>query len=474
MTAEEFYNRRGFSRNTDRSYSDKVYDAIYNSAVTDITSREQIINPYEILDTSQYVYSNRGHSLYDEDLNALIAIQKQQQAAYDEWYDSASQQILRERQAGLNPDLIGNVDSGESASTEPLAGSSPMDPVPNDVDIANSVLSSVSSLIHSSAQIAALPTSFAQARLAGSQSKLVDSQLSGQELNNLKSFEGLVYSAAAGRFADAASSAADAGTPFDVDAFFAPDSNSFDGIFEAYAPVDDSRYRAAYTTALKNVQKIKGEGYKLSGDAVSQQTTFAEALSNPYFDSDLLSQIALMEPVMKFQEDVRILNLQYQENLYKIKNKAITEVGDTAIDAFLKREKASAAESKYKIDYFANFKGDDAALYDMYQKKFTALRTRAIGDVYNNYWSIWKKDPLSTKGLGASYFITNGEHMKWFEYLGMFGLSNSGSRGSGSNNSGSTNNDGVGFSSPQNIVIGNDTTSYPTRPFGIFDIPFNL
>lgn len=62
------------------------------------------------------------------------------QKEYDEEYNSASAQAMRLREAGINPDLSGDVSAGESASL-PDDGNPPVPPVADDLEMAGSIAS---------------------------------------------------------------------------------------------------------------------------------------------------------------------------------------------------------------------------------------------------------------------------------------------------------------------------------------------
>lgn len=394
-----------FMRNgVDYSNYLKRLDDILSSDVTNITDRSQIINPYDYLDVSLYKNTSGGQSLYNEHLKALQNIQSQQEASYKEWYDSEEQQSIRQRDAGLNPNLTELSPSQSSDAQFPT--DSPLSGIPTTGD----QISKVASLVSAAASIAALPATFAatsaQASLATSQAALVGAQKAGQQLNNIKSFEGLIYASAAGQFADAVAGAAASGSQFVPDDFF-NNLRSDDTLFSAYAPEDTPQYRAAYGRAINQVQKIKGEGFKLGTDSATNQSSFAEALSNPYYDKDVLLQIASLEPVMQAFEDLRLLQLDYDTTLLRL--------SDPSLDAAAKN-----AKYKYESDYFNGFNGDEVAAAEFATKKADSIIKSATSTIFENYLKIYKKDPHSAKGLAAAYMILNGQHMQWSEFLAAF------------------------------------------------------
>ena len=95
-------------------------DAFINNLLNDpdlynITDRSQIINPEEILSRFKFGTSDAEVARYNKALQALRNIQAQQEAAFEEWYNSTAQQAIRDRQAGLNTDILGI--SGQSTAS---------------------------------------------------------------------------------------------------------------------------------------------------------------------------------------------------------------------------------------------------------------------------------------------------------------------------------------------------------------------
>lgn len=395
----------------------RIQAEIDNAQITGITSREQIINPYDLIDTQMYRNNAAGRALMNRHLEALKNIQSQQQASYDEWYNSAEQQALRQREAGLNPNLSDNIDAGSAAHTQVPDGN-----LLEGVPTVHDAVSSITGVVSTVASLASLPLSFAQLSMIPAQKALIGAQAglataqagataasaSGQQLENLKSFEALIYSSAAGQFADAVAGAASAGTSFNADDFFA-NPDTFKGLFEAYAPEDTPQYRAAYDRAIGQVQKIKGEAYKLGGDTAQSQSAFAKALSDPYYDSNLLVQVAALEPVMKAIEDLRLLEQDYKTKL--------TELLDPSLEASSRN-----AKYKYETDYFNGFEGDKVALYEFMHKKAQAIAENASAQIYDHYHQIWKKDPESTAGVAAAYMILGKGNIPWYEFLISHGI----------------------------------------------------
>ena len=122
----------------------QAYEDMFASGVGEVTDRNQIINPYDV-DPNIFGFSRAGKARYQQFLNQAIAYAQQQEAAYKEWYESPEQQAIRERRAGLNPDIIGldDAQAGSVSYDQP----SPIDSIRTNEQIAFDSISSFSQLI---------------------------------------------------------------------------------------------------------------------------------------------------------------------------------------------------------------------------------------------------------------------------------------------------------------------------------------
>lgn len=94
-----------------------------------VDSQQWSANPYANFDYKhtwwQKLWEGLGfRSKFDEFRDSLALNSKEydsqlMEKAHNEQYDSALSQVERQRQAGINPDLVGNVDAGSSSGMEP-------------------------------------------------------------------------------------------------------------------------------------------------------------------------------------------------------------------------------------------------------------------------------------------------------------------------------------------------------------------
>lgn len=422
-------SKRGFQR------------MLVNSIISrglDITSRDQIINPEEILSLKDYGNSSLERSYYEEDLAALRNYQKQQEAAYLDWYNSAEQQVIRQREAGLNPDLVG-ID-GELGTQTESSVSSPFENSMTDEQIraqkvqnAMSILSGIGSVIGGISSVAGLVNSFAQVGLVKSQTKQT-------ELTNANLFQQLVHKDVAGRVANAVSAATSAGKSFSIEDFFA-DANNFAGVFDAYAPMDTPQYRSLYDTTLKQTQSLLGSAFDVNKGVAGSQTEFSKLVANPYYSDDVVLQVGMLEPVMAAFEKQSLVQAQFRTFADEMRIKYGEGIDiEGAIQAANAGFGSAAAESSYLEDYFKNMDGEDIAKFDSLMKESQSILDNIEASIKDNLFQIWKQNPSSQRGLSASYMLLGQAPMSIKDWLQMFITaprgSNSVSVGSGSLNNG--------------------------------------
>lgn len=409
--------------------------SLLNSDIGEVTSIDQIINPYDYLDITRYRNTKKAQALYNEDLAALQEYQKLQQSAYENWYNSEQQQAERQREAGLNPNLNG-VEGSQAASLAPSSGS-PLEGIGTSEEtigtIAGVAATAVGTIVSSVATLGALPATIAAAGAtalsATKQAGLIGAQQVGQELANLNAFEGKVYGAAAANLADATAAAVKSGTKFDFDAW-SSNADSFKGIFESYAPsgvtIDDPRYGAAYNRAIKNIQKLKGSAFEINSGATTQQTDFARALADPYFDNDLLTQMAYLEPISEAMQQIDILSRQFQIAKLNLQKTYVDGLdGELASQDFNARLQASMAKAGFDINYYNGFDGDEVAALDLAIKQNQKIIGGCEAMIKAHFRDIWndKSKPFAARA-GALYQIMGGTPQNWKAWLVSYAAAN--------------------------------------------------
>lgn len=381
---------------------------------TGITSRDQIINPYSLLDPSSFGNDRHGRAAYESLLAELKLIAEQQEASYQEWYNSESQQVARQRAAGLNPDLLG-VEGGQASDVAAPEGS-PMQGLPTDGEIAmqatntaisgiSTVLSSVSGIMGTVSQIG---LNDAQKKLINNQATLAQQQSDGQFLSNIGSFISSAQSGISDMLAQSMQSTPDA---FDIDGFFAGD---FSSLSQSLLPSDDPRYSQAFDRVLKHSQKTLGDAYKQLDGSEDSRKAYLNKLASRYWSDDDDEMIGQLSIAVHADEELYLIANDTQKQI----NKAVQSYVDN-IDV----EAAAAGfndENEYKSEYFGNLDGEALAVIETAIKRAKMVIDQATSDVYD-YNRRQFNSPLNwfnpSRKQRIGWQIVAGSHMGWQDHF---------------------------------------------------------
>lgn len=390
-------------------------------STTDITSRDQIINPYEFLGSPDgYGYTRSGKALYNTLLEQAKLIAQQQEASYIEWYESSEQQAVREREAGINPDLAGLADNAAVQTTMP--STSPTDGLLTNGEVALNAFNMLSSIIGAAGAAAGLATTFSQLNINKATEQLVQGQADAQTLSNLRSFEESAYGTITDRLSTAISAAGDLGQTFDIDSWFA-DENNFSDILGTYAPNDDVRYSTSLASIRKGSQSILSKAYKQSQTTGENRMGFAKVLADPYHTTDAVLTAAILSPVMDAIRKYEQLNTDANSARADVTKRIIEGVDiDKVVQGIDAGNSRSVAENNFYTEYYNAADGSQFSVYDLMQKKGEAIAKGAAAAIYQNLWDIYENDPTSLEGRAAAFQIGSGLHLSWQEYLVINGL----------------------------------------------------
>lgn len=272
---------KGYRNTIDGRAIQSQLDSILGADIGQVTSRDDIINPYEILNINNYKRTARGQALYQSHLAALQEYAARQQAAYDEWYNSEQQQVSRQREVGLNPDI-----NGIEPSQAPETGSSEIVPganLPTSGQTAMNAVSTVASLVTTIGSIAALPASIgasmASAGAATAAQGLTQAQTRLSNLQTVAAASGGFFQSISDVVAKARQAAVDSNQDFDAAAFLS-DPKNLEGIFETYVPSDLSesdglykQFRSSYDRTLDAVRRIESSLLRLIRMLISLLST---------------------------------------------------------------------------------------------------------------------------------------------------------------------------------------------------------
>lgn len=379
----------------------KIDSLIQNLSTTGITSREQIINPDLIMSDFNFGNSVSERKRYEEIRNSLLEIQKQQDAAYQEWYESPEQQNIRDRAAGLNTDILG-LSGSESAVTD-VGSESALSQIPSNADRFSAIGSGITSLVNSVAAMASLPSSFANF-------KLVNSQLQAQELQNLKDFESLAVGEISSRLSDSISSALDGGeAAFDIASWFADEKN-FEGIFESYSPKDNARFRSSFANVRKRLQQNLGKAYEQGKVTNENKSSFAAMAADPRYSTDFLIQVAATKPYMEAQLKVEKAIADYQAylNEWNLKYQQGLNV-EIAVDV-------ANQQNQYNSEYYDQLDSEKAARYQNLMNEVESIGLELEKSIRSNYKTLYEGNENNLTGVSVAYLYRNAPS-GWKDYF---------------------------------------------------------
>lgn len=401
-------------------------NSVLGAEIGEITSRDQILDPYSLVDFSNYRNTKKGQALYNADLERAKMFAERQEAAYQEWYNSEASQASRQREAGLNPDLNG-VESSVASDTQQAQGS-PIDGIGTTEDTAlavgGAVVTTIGTVVSAVATLGALPATlaagFATAGKAIADTRLTNAAAIAAEDANIKSAEGSWFGALGDALSTAESVSLAAGQDFDSAAWLS-DSKNTDPIFESYIPTGvakDSplygRYRASFDRQLAARSRLLASSRKLGKDAAQSSIDFAQILADPRTSSSMLYQVATMKPIMdfKFKADELAEEVRFMSN--ELKKLGVGGIDKDIATGFINAElKAKFTKFGFDEDFWNNMDGKEAALADMTSRKANALLVDVNAQTKAYFRDIWfdKSKDLATR-MGAAYCLADNVNKK--------------------------------------------------------------
>ena len=366
---------------------------LISAGVGSITSRDQIINPATLIDPSMYEQTRRGRSQYESDLAALQNFQAQQEAAYQEWYDSPEQAALRERAAGLNPDLIGLDNAGESA--EALTSDAvPGQNLPTNDEVAFNAINAITSIASSCASLAGLPLQFAQLTGQKEINKGLQLDNEAKSILNNANLTSNVAGDIEGLLATAVQAHNDSGStdPFDYDAFFGNDAN-FEPIKALYK--DNPRIDTVLSLQRKQILKHRKNMATLQKDWASNQFDFGQIASDPMFSSDQKLMLATNIPLQAYFFEVRKAALERQR---------VYDEVDAQIKKGLDVQSAIDAANEQN-EYLAALDGRKRAADEEFMRQCNRAALNRKDQIDSNLFSLWSVNPATLEAQGSMYLL---------------------------------------------------------------------
>lgn len=413
MTPKDIANQMYDDKHTqERDDFGKSIEDLIKDTSSSVTDRNDIINPEEILEGFDWSTSTDDQALYNRLLQLLRNLQSQQEASYQEWYNSPLQQVIRDRSAGLNPDILGI--SGSQASESGVGQGSPFDGITSQEDLAIQRAQvrnqRFANLISSIGNIANLASFFSGLSTLPLQKNLLNAQADSQNLGNLASFEAMVGTEISSRLSDNIVSAISLGQSLDINEWFGNESN-FNNIFEAYAPSDTPAYRNAFANVRKRMQSSLGRAYEQGKVTAENQGSFSSLVADPTYSADQLIQIAQLRPYMEARKELQIARDTYERKFAEWNTKYRDALSvRSAVDA-------ANAQSDYDAEYYRNMDAERHAAYDMLIKESQAIAAKMQKAIDSNLIEIYDKNPSNHKGIAAAYLFSGGASKSWYEYL---------------------------------------------------------
>lgn len=390
----------------------------------DITDPSQIIDPYQFASEFLSDTSTEGRARYLHMLEQGKYIQQMQMAAYQNWYNSPEQMAARERDAGLNPNLVG-LDGAEAASAAAPDSSGvaqlPTSEQINSQRIANltNILSSFGSLVSTGltafSSISLLPL---QKEGLKSQNALTQAQTIASSIGNIENEKSLFQYGVSAKLAGAIADAVSAGTEseFDYDSFFGSDLSS---VFNTYS--SGSAYsQNLFADVLANREAIKRDAIDLARQRASGQIDFGKIAGSRYYSDDVVLTAGLLGPLMDAQFELEANMARYQESINDIKLKYAKGLDIEGLASSANAVAgAQGAEADYQSTYYGELDAEQMAAYDFMIKSNEAVKATLDKAINENLKTIYLANKMNVRGFAAAWTRLSGAGASWSEFLGM-------------------------------------------------------
>lgn len=389
-------------------------DSVLGAEIGQITSRDQIIDPYALVDLSNYRNTKKGQALYNADLQRAQRYAEMQEAAYQEWFNSEAQQASRQREAGVNPSLNG-LESSTAADitaseTSPLAGIGTTEETIGTV--VGAVATTVGTIVSAVATLGALPatigSALATAAAASEQAGLFGAQKDSLQVQTISEFEKLVKGGLGSKLANARQSALEKGVDFSFDDWIKGDHSD---VFGAYAPdgidISHPRYGFAFKNALQNFREYQTTANKINTDAAESDLDWAKVNSDPYLSSDERYMVAMFKPLSDYMREADKIVAETKSALAKYDLEKISGLdGQLAAQAINADLRAQMSEAGYNKDYYDKISGEKMAIYQQMQARANALIVDINAQIKSHFRDIWNNSKLTiAERMGALFML---------------------------------------------------------------------
>lgn len=361
---------------------DSTLESVLNSEIGSITSRDQIYDPYDLVRLHMYGNGANAQAAYNADLARAKQFVERQEAAYQEWYNSPEQMAIRQREAGLNPDLSGIDGTSEAADVSSPEGS-PLDNIPSTEQQFASVIGGIGSIVGSLSSVASLATAFTNIGLSPYQKNSLISQDYSSELSNIDSLKTLISSDISDALATAVDlhNSTDSLEPFDYDSWF-NDDNNFNSLKSSYGhfPFFDS----ALSNARRQSLRFHKNASELQKDTLSFDFDIGKLLSDPRLSpSQKLTAIQVRPYVTACYEADKL-------------------------DAEVR-----SAIANFNKDYYSNSDGSLVSSFDKLFRDTQSIAFRLESKINEGYISMFDSEPNGFNGFRAAYLYGSKGGRSW-------------------------------------------------------------
>lgn len=381
---------------------DYIYDPVGS-----VTSRDQIIDPYALVDINNYRKTRAGKAQYAADLAQAQRYAEMQEAAYQEWYNSPEQQVIRDREAGLNPDI--SESPGSQAADVQMQQTNPMEGIMTNGEVATQAVSGIASLVSSLSSVASLATAFMNVPNIQKQSELLGLDIT-DKLSQLMSSD---ISSLLGTAMDAHRRST-VETPFDLNAWF-NDDNNFVSLADVYG--SHTNYKAALALARKKGLKYHTDALAMQGAAADSSLSLAQDLANPMYSDDLKLSIIHFRPLMEAEMKQRAAVARFQTSINTF-NADLQDGMDVqkAIDSANAAFDSSLAKSNYEADYFNASDGKFVADFEAFMREVQQAGATMEKMINDGYIQMYNQDPNGEAGMKATLLYSNRGSLSMTDY----------------------------------------------------------
>lgn len=392
-------------------------DDALSKPIGQVTSRDEFIDPYSLVNPSNYGRSRAEIARYKSDLQRAELYLSQQQASYKEWYESSEQQAIRDREAGLNPDLLG---LGENeAGDVPLNPVSPVDGLETNGQVASRVVESIVGVVGTLSNVASLASAFVTLPPTlsnlGKQGNLLDAQIEAQDISNTSALGVQMANDIGDLLATAMQAHLDSGSedPFDLDGFFSNDDN-FAALKEVYG--SNPRYTALLAKQKKAVLEHQKKAVNLQKDVAQGYLDYGQVASNPFLSPSQKLTILQLRPFTEACVKADLAEVNLRKVIADWKSKVQEGISaDKAIRATNAQFDSQIEQGEYLAKYYDSVDPVLVAGFEQFMREVQTTSGSLEQLINQGYIDMFNNDPTGVGAWRAAYLYGSNGGASWNE-----------------------------------------------------------